>query len=302
MELLHFDSFDAYEEAVVNVDLKVRLLGPHDGSWRIGHADADGITVQQGVETVANLCEAAGWPSQLMFLISAGSPGPTWLNGVPFGPGRIGVLAPGRGFVFRAIGANAWVTIALPLSSPLFSCDDRIGSLLRRWCLATQMVDVAPVRIEALRSAALTAADSRTPRAAGRRLLEHAISALAAASCEPARPVRGRPAPSPHELCDAALGMLRRIDARRQASVELEKFPLGARSLRGFFSKCFGISPMQYLHLRQLHAVRSMLRGVDGSDIPIPMAFEMAGYPYSSYSLAHYRALFGELPTETRAT
>ncbi|CAB3868708.1 hypothetical protein LMG2828_02865 [Achromobacter piechaudii] len=99
MELHRFESFEEFQDAVVNADLAVRLLGPHDGKWRIGHLDVDGITVQQGIEAVPNLCEASGCPSHLMFLISEGRQSPTWLNGVPFAHDTLGVL-PRHGVLF----------------------------------------------------------------------------------------------------------------------------------------------------------------------------------------------------------
>lgn len=301
MELHCFDSFGEFESAVVDVDLAVRLLGPRDGKWRIGNAHIDGITVQQGVELVPNLCEASGWPTHLLLLISGGHPSPTWLNGVPFSPDTVGVLAPRQGFVFRAAGPNAWVSIALPLSSPLFHADDEAGHVLRQWCQSTKMVPVAPSAIQALRRVALAAVGARVPRATGRAAIETAIIGLVASRREQAKAI-GRPSVSPHGLCDATLGLFRSIDdGGVPGSGRFDSLPIGARSLNSFFHHCFGQGPAQYLQLRRLHAIHAVLKDLGSHAVSITDIFERHEYSYSTYALARYRAVFGETPSNTRA-
>ncbi|WP_454673883.1 helix-turn-helix domain-containing protein [Achromobacter pestifer] len=299
MKLHRLRSFEEYEAAVVNVDLNVRLLGPADGPWQIGHADIDGIVIQQGIETVANLCEASGSPAHLMFLISNGSPEPTWLNGVAFRPGLLGILAPGRGFVFRAIGPNRWMTIAIPLSSALFRGDDETAAVLRSWTRSTQMLQFEPILVEALHQAALVAAAPDTPPPAGRALMENAVAALIRARSV-RTPMRGRPGMSRHEMCDATLEILRVANGAKPDLVEFDRLSFSARSLRGFFQQCFGCGPTHYLHLRQLHAVYAALKGEAMRKASIAEIFDRESYPYSNYSLARYRAIFGESPSETR--
>lgn len=301
MDLHRFDCFEAFEHAVVDVDLKVRLLGPTDGNWRIGHADVDGITVQSGVESVANLCEASGWPTHLMLLISDGHPTPTWLNGESFGPGKIGVLAPRQEFVFRAVGPNEWVTIALPLSSSMFASDDPTGHVLRSWCRATRMVRCAPGAICALREAALLAASVDRSRAGfGRSIIERAVGGLVA-SRRPQRGAHGRPQISPHELTSAVVRAFRSYDLCETAvEYQLDVMSISGRSLNDFFHRCFGLTPSRYLNLRRLHAIRAALKTEANAVHAVTSVFDAHGYHYSAHSLARYRDLFGESPSQTR--
>ncbi len=297
MKLHRFESFGEFENAVVDVDLKVRLLGPQDGPWRIGHADIDGFTVQRGIEVVPNLCEASGWPTHLMFLLSPGRPTPTWLNGVPFSNGKVGVLAPGRGFVFRAAGPNEWTTIAVPLTSWLLHMDNETGQALRGWCQSTCMLDATPSAIEALERAALIAANPHTPRSTRRALIENAIVGLVC-SRTPQSMATGRPGVSPHAICDATLNIFDLMD--KTGHDQLDGLPMGARSLRTFFHNCFGRGPVQYLQLRQLHAIHEALQHAHDDWTSVADTFERHGYAYSSYALARYRAVFGETPSTTR--
>jgi len=294
MELHRFESFGEFESAVVDVDLRVRLLGPRDGRWRLGHAEIEGITVQCGRETVPNLCEASGWPTQLMLLLSKGRPVPTWLNGVPFAEGKMGVLAPRQGFVFRAAGPNEWTTISVPLTSPLFEVDDETGQILRDWCQSTRMLEATPHAIEKLQQAALMAAHDLTPNAVGRALIESAIIDLVRSRQQHSTGL-GRPGFSPHSLCNTSLSLLSTMDEGRLADL-----PISDRSQRSFFKKCFGRGPMQYLHLRRLHEIHETLQGVHGSLTSIAEIFEQHGYAYSSYAVARYHSIFGELPSATR--
>ncbi|HAP26713.1 MAG TPA: hypothetical protein DCR74_14070 [Achromobacter sp.] len=299
MELHRFDSFGEFESAVVDVDLSVRLLGPRDGRWRLGHADVDGLTVQRGVESVPNLCEASGWPSHLMFLLSRGQPSPTWLNGVRFTGRNLGVLAPGRGFVFRAAGPNHWTSIALPLGAGLLRGDDVIGDVLRLWSRSTRMVETTPRVLQTLQDAALIGADPRTPPAEGRMLIENAIVNLVHSGSQRSTAI-GRPAASNHELCDATLDFFSEVDSTGLVAAPLDGLPVGARSLRNFFHDCFGRGPMQYLNLRRLHAIHHALLDARRDSTSISETFEQNGYAYSSYALARYRALFGVAPSTTR--
>lgn len=301
MDLHRFDSFDEFEAAVVDVDLKVRLLGPADGLWHIGHADVDGITVQAGVEAVANLCEASGWPTHLMFLISAGHPTPTWLNGEAFGPGRLGILAPNKEFVFRAIGPNEWVTVAIPLSSRLFSSEDDMGLVLRRWCRSTDIVPCCPAAIRALRDAAMMAvAMAPHERPLGRARIEAAIAGLVATR-RPRLPLLGRPQVSPHDLTATAIQMFRAYDRALTArEYRLRELAVRERARNDFFQRCFGLTPSRYLNLRRLHAVHDALRASSNEKSSVAALFEAEGYTYSAHSLARYRAIFGESPSDTR--
>lgn len=299
MELQRFESFGQFENAVVNVDLKVRLLGTKDGRWRLGHTDVGGITVQQGMETVPNLCEASGWPTHLMFLLSPGRPSATWLNGVPFADGKVGVLAPRRGFVFRAEGPNEWTTIALPLASWLLNADNEAGRILRGWTRSTQMLDTTPSAIETLKHAALIASAPCTPTATGRLLIENAIVALVHSRRQRSAAI-GRPAVSPHALCDATLDLFDLMDGTASDADRLDGLPLGRRSLRSFFHNCFGLGPVQYLHLRRLHAIHWALLNAARGNASIAETFELHGYAYSSYALGQYRRIFGEAPSATR--
>ncbi|MGO4400130.1 helix-turn-helix domain-containing protein [Achromobacter sp. PAB15] len=298
MKLQHFESFDSYAAALFHADVRVFLLGSEDGGWRTGHLDVDGIDVQRGVTRVPNLCEAAGWATHLTLLLPEPTPAQAWLNGVPFSQDSMGVLAPGKGFVFRAAGPNDWVSIALPLASDLLMDDSFASQTLRRWASAADMVKADPLQVAALREAALLSMAPACPPALGRRLVEQRLRNLIA-NRVPHDKNKGRPSLRLPQLCELALAIFR----DRQQAVHVDELRKGLkiseRSLRDVFQACFGMSPGHYLALRKLHDVYLALANSTNQQT-VSDCFFQHGYPYSTYAAARYHDLFLETPSETR--
>lgn len=299
MKLQHFESFDSYAAALFHADVRVFLLGSRDGGWRTGHLDVDGIDVQRGVTKVPNLCEAVGWATHLTLLLPERAPTHAWLNGAPFTQDSLGVLAPGKGFVFRAAGPNDWISIALPLALPLFTADSTAAQTLRRWTSAAGTVKTDYLQVAALREAALLSMSSTCPPAIGRRLIEQRLCDLIAART-PHDKTKGRPGLSLPLLCELALSIFRN-DPQQAVHVDelCRRMKISERSLRDVFQLCFGMSPGHYLCLRKLHDVYLDLAD-SANRQTVSDCFFQHGYPYSTYAAARYHALFLETPSETR--
>ncbi|MFY0479882.1 helix-turn-helix domain-containing protein [Achromobacter marplatensis] len=299
MDLQRFESFDAYADAIFDADARVFLLGSRDGGWGIGHLDVDGIDVQHGIAAVPNLCEGVGWPSHLTLLLSQPSPSPTWLNGVPFNPGSLGVLAPGKGFVFRAAGPNEWITIAVPVCSALFAGGSAVAQTLRQWARVGDIVSADRLQLAALREAAFMSMAPACPPAIGRRLLELRLAHLIASRFPNRRGNGRRGSPMPL-LCETALAVFRNHAHALDVDGLCKGLRISPRSLRDFSQACFGMAPGHYLRLRKLHAVYLDLATGADRRITVADCFLRHGYPYSTYAAARYRALFLETPSETR--
>jgi AraC family ethanolamine operon transcriptional activator len=74
------------------------------------------------------------------------------------------------------------------------------------------------------------------------------------------------------------------------------------RTLRTAFNEYFGVGPVRYLQLRQLHQVHRALRAADPEADSIGDALVKHGVWEFSRFAARYRRLFGERPTETLRT
>ncbi len=74
------------------------------------------------------------------------------------------------------------------------------------------------------------------------------------------------------------------------------------RTPRTAFNEYFGVGPVRYLQLRQLHQIHRVLRAANPEAVSIGEVLVGHGvWEFSRFS-ARYRQLFGELPSETLHT
>ncbi|WP_287287184.1 helix-turn-helix domain-containing protein [Okeania sp. SIO2B9] len=65
------------------------------------------------------------------------------------------------------------------------------------------------------------------------------------------------------------------------------------------FQELFGISPMRYLKVRRLNAVRQRLKASDPENCTITFLASEFGFYSPSHFTRDYKTMFGELPSET---
>jgi AraC family ethanolamine operon transcriptional activator len=71
------------------------------------------------------------------------------------------------------------------------------------------------------------------------------------------------------------------------------------RTLRTAFHEYFGVGPVRYLLLRQLHQVHRALSGADPEEATVSkILVEHGEWEFSRFA-SRYRQLFGESPSET---
>jgi AraC-like DNA-binding protein len=71
------------------------------------------------------------------------------------------------------------------------------------------------------------------------------------------------------------------------------------RTLRTIFVEAFGLSPMRYLRMRKLHAVRAELAVADPGSVTVESVASRFGLTDVGRMARDYRALFGEYPRAT---
>lgn len=71
------------------------------------------------------------------------------------------------------------------------------------------------------------------------------------------------------------------------------------RTLQAAFLEGLGVSPMRYLKLRRLRAVRKRLHETSTDEVTVTLAAREAGFVDLSRFSRDYKELFGELPSET---
>jgi AraC family ethanolamine operon transcriptional activator len=65
------------------------------------------------------------------------------------------------------------------------------------------------------------------------------------------------------------------------------------------FQDLFSLSPMRYLKVQRLHAVRQHLKAKNPENCTIAILASQFGFYSPSHFTRDYKAMFGELPSET---
>ena len=181
--------------------------------------------------------------------------------------------------------------------------------------------EVAAVARELLDSAVSTRAVRPRPRDA--RELQQTLNAViaGAASTAPIAPATARRIGTALDLClRSAVPAERRVEAsagRSQIVRRAEAFfrrhlgepvsiaqlssiaGVSERSLRNAFYDVYTTSPKRYLRLWQLHQVRRALRKSDGHDSSVTDVAMLHGFYELGRFAGEYKALFGEVPSQT---
>ena len=93
------------------------------------------------------------------------------------------------------------------------------------------------------------------------------------------------------------------IEERRGKPIVLGDLAAAAgvseRTLRTVFNECLGMGPARYLQLRQLHELRRRLRDADADTGNVTDLMADCGVGEFGRCAQRYRALFGELPSQT---
>jgi methylphosphotriester-DNA--protein-cysteine methyltransferase len=290
--MLTFDDFDAWGDAVSGASLRLACDGVEHRAWTLGIVDLGTVVLQVASEGGGNICYGAnthGGPTLFVPLTHATE---HVANGERLDDASLFVIPSGADFRIRLRKrAHAWCSIALPgdvaapASSMKITCGTETVARLRH--LAREVV------------ATLADRPAGTPAhqvAAGELL-------AAAAACLPARVeqrvVLGRP-------------RLDRDDIFRRSMVAIEDTPIvpsatdlargigvHGRTLLRTFQEAFGLSPKQYLMLRELHAVRRSLCAATAQDESVADILTRHGIWEFGRFAARYRRHFGELPSET---
>ena len=110
----------------------------------------------------------------------------------------------------------------------------------------------------------------------------------------------GRPKLSRKKIIDRCQNLL---EVRNDQPVLVEELATAAsvseRTLRTAFNEYFGVGPVRYLQLRQLHQIYRALQVADPEAVSVSdMFLEYGVWEFGRFA-SRYRRLFGELPSET---
>jgi len=242
--------------------------------------------VQQGCVPPGRLCIA-------MLGESASSIPPPRAQGRELPPNALLVLQAGEEFHLQRPPGMELLSITFEREAFL-GLLDAAGGTRQAW--ASPVLQAAPQRLEPLRlrlRAALDASSPASPLAifatlqalladagAARQALGSASAGYLVAQCHRIVAESGAGVPGIDALC-----------ARLRTS---------RRSLQSAFRQVTGLAPVEYLRGLRLNLVRQRLVDTPAAQLNIATAAAAQGFEQMSHFGARYKALFGELPSQTR--
>lgn len=297
MQWLDFEDFDAFGDAVRTADLTLACDAVESRSWRLAACGLGDVFLQMADEGGGNLCYGANTHGGIQLFVPLSHAAGHVCNCEPLDTGSLLAIPPGGDFSIQVRRrAHSWLAVALParLNETCPSC--LLGSrVLRPGPEAVGHLITLARRIMLGPATALPAGPARD--AAAEELVAAARACLV--ESEPKPPAPGRPRIDRVEIIRRSMAALETEAVERPSVGQLATAAgVTERTLARAFRDTFGTSPMQYVLLRQLHAVRRGLRGA-ADDATVSAILVRHGIWDHGRFAARYRRHFGESPSAT---
>lgn len=236
--------------------------------------------VQQGCLPAGQLCFA---------MLNGTGAGQPWMQGRELGEDLVFVLRAGQEFMLQRPPGMELLACSFDAEDFRHRLDARPWSPAATALLARPAVQAPAVLLQGLRAALLAAPSAAAVFAALTDVFEaaagpaqrlgQASAAYIVAECHRLIATGGAAPPDIDALC-------RRLRTSR-------------RSLQNGFRQVADTTPVHYLRSLRLNAVRRRLLATSAGELAVTEAAGDAGFDHLSHFSARYRALFGELPSQT---
>lgn len=295
-----FDDFDAWTDSIRTADLRLACDAAERREWRHVALALGDVVLQIAEEGGGNLCYGANThPGPVLFLPLSHVRRHV-VNCTPLDEDSLLMIPPGDDFTIQVRRrAHGWCSVALPAGA--FATDNEQPGLRP----GSRVLSPGARRVRHLGD--LVRRVVAGPLAAAPPGPAHAAAAAeivaAARDCFVPAPVitvpRGRPRLDRGDIIRRSLAVLEAETVGRPSVAELAgSVDVTERTLSRAFHDTFGVSPLRYMTLRQLHSVRRTLR----SDAAVPTVSAVLmrhGIWEHGRFAARYRRHFGETPADT---
>jgi AraC family ethanolamine operon transcriptional activator len=305
MSLRTFRDFDAYAAAIRDVDVRVMLPRLDRPFWSIDQVELGRLRVQHGREGSGLICEGvargAGW---WLFVPLRAPETFTW-NGEHLDERSLVVVPPGADFCVSAVRDHDWCSLFFPADLVAAGTEGANAGALAG---CSQVACLPGERVVRARQLArrLTNAAQRNPAlfpsSAAAALEADFVAVLRealAASARKPSPTLGRPTVPRGRIVRQSLGWLEGQNGPASVEELAAAAAVSQRTLRTAFNDYFGVGPVRYLKLRQLHQVRRALRQAGREQTTVTEVAVRFGVWELGRFAHEYRLLFGELPSAT---
>jgi AraC family ethanolamine operon transcriptional activator len=297
-----FDDFDAFGEAVQTADLRMACDSAERRHWRLAACGLGDMFLQVADEGGGNLCHGANTHDGIQLFVPLSHAAAHVCNCEPLDAGSLLAIPSAADFSIQVRGrAHGWFAVAMPAgainSGPAARGGPSSGSLvLRPGALAIgRLTDL----IRRLIHSPLPGLAPGPAHVAAAAELSEAVRGCLGHDQSPPSPAPGRPRLDRGEIVRRALSALEAESIERPAVTRLAVAAgVTDRTLARAFRDTFGVSPLQYVLLRQLHAVHRDLRRAAG-DATVSAVLARHGIWDHGRFAARYRRHFGVSPSAT---
>jgi AraC family ethanolamine operon transcriptional activator len=303
-----FHDFDAFIASVRGVEAVMMLQNPARRSWAVDEVVLPQISVQYGRLGSGNIIEGQGVSDAYLIYLPLTDACEYSANGVVMDKGSFTIFEPECDFSFSTKFEHDWCTILVP--SDKFSRDLDLEALSsgspKSVCRVTRKDRRVANQFRTLVSQTMAAAanGAQFERSLAARMVEAELlkvaSKVVGQRLEVQRNHGGRPPCSREEIIHCCKKLL---DQHHDKPIHLGEMAAAAgvseRTLRRAFTEHYGVGPVRYLQLRQLHQVHRALRAAHPEEQLVSEILMAYGEWAFSRSAFRYRQLFGELPSET---
>ena len=308
MKTQSFQDFDAFANSVRGIDSVMMLQNARRRIWSISEVELPELRVQMGRLGSGNIVEGQSWAGGYLLYLPLTATCAYSANGTVLKRNSFMILEPGCEFSLSTRFEHDWCTIFVP-SHKLARGGDGVeppSGSEKMTCRVTranrQLANqfLACVR-QVMRVAAICSEFESSPAAtcAAAKLLKVASSVLGERQTGEPKQQR-RPRIRRQEIIRCCRKLLQERDGEHVPVGDLvAAAKVCERTLRSTFHEYFGVGPVQYLQLRQLHRVHRALRAADPEASSVTDVLIRHGEWEFSRFASRYRRLFGELPSET---
>jgi AraC family transcriptional regulator, ethanolamine operon transcriptional activator len=295
-----FLEFDAFAAAIRDISVTGMVQRIEEPRWQLRYRVVGRLGVQHAEERTGLIHTGISRDESLVVLAPLRSSGQSRFNGLPLPTRTVIVLGPRTDLCLSTRGRNEWASVSIPLPVVL-ECVPRACSAVlaqRGWWTPTLPSAWWDVLRSALRPPGASSPDHPPPPAEDDLL--RALAVVLVLACQPAASPVGRPHLSRERIVRLAVMCIERQAGFRIPIDDLARaVGVSRRTLLSMFHEYFGVGPLRYMRLRQLHAIRELLRRRDASTVT--SAATQLGVWELGRLARDYLGVFGEHPSETLA-
>ena len=311
MKYQYFRDFDEFANSVSDVDCNMMLQNPVRLIWSINHVYLPEIHVQLGRLGSGNIVEGQSWSNGYVLYLPLTDTCEYLANGTVIDKDSFLILEPGCDFCISTKTEHDWCSIFVPTHNLARGSDlveSSLGSKKMTCRVSRYNRQLADQFQELVHQSFITATShwkfesSPAGHCVEAEFIKLASFVIGQRQEDMPNP-EGRPRLSREDIIRRSKELIEARDGEPILVGELaSRAEVCERTLRTAFKDYFGVGPVRYLQLRQLHQVERALRTADPEAISVSDVLLQNGVWEFGRFASRYRRLFGELPSETLKT